>query len=165
MRSFFLSLLILVAGSGAHAQLEGSKTKPFIKPDPTKKAFGAPLTSEVNPITAEQAVSQFKSLSSKENGKTFLIEAQVEKVCEKKGCWMAVKAGDHDMRIIFKDYGFFVPPSLLGKKVLAEGYIKEKQLTLEETKHFVQDEGKDPSTVTAPIKDYQFVASGIKLVK
>ncbi len=76
---------------------------------------------------------------------------------------MTLQSSSRDMRVIFKDYGFFVPTTISGKTVLAEGIVTEKKLTLEQTKHFVADEGGDPSKVTEAITDYQFVATGVKI--
>jgi hypothetical protein len=159
-----LSTLLIIAtlGSTTYAQLEGSKTKPFIKPDETKTHFGAELTLKQKPIGVDEAISQFKT---KKSAGPFLLEAQIDQVCKKKGCWMTIKSKSRDMRVIFKDYSFFVPVSITGKNVLVEGSVTEKQLTLAETKHFVEDAGGDPSKVTEPMMDYQFVASGVKVIK
>ena len=64
----------------------------------------------------------------------------------------------------FKDYAFFVPPTLMGKTVLAQGELKKVAMTLEETKHYVKDAGGDPATVTEPRAHYELTASGV-LVK
>jgi len=48
---------------------------------------------------------------------TTKVEGTVEDVCKMKGCWMKVKTGDgQTMRVMFKDYGFFVPKDIVGKK-------------------------------------------------
>lgn len=155
-----LSMLILCATT--HAQLEGSKAKPFIKPDETKTQFGAPLVLKQKPIDVDEAINQFKT---KKAAGPFLLKAKIDQVCQKKGCWMTIKSKTRDMRVIFKDYSFFVPVSITGKNVLVEGSVTEKQLTLAETKHFVEDAGGDPSKVTEPMMDYQFVASGLKVTQ
>lgn len=157
-----IQLLIFISTSSAYAQLEGSKTKPFIKPDETKTQFGAELTLKQKPIEVDEAISQFKT---KKISGPFLLQAKIDQVCKKKGCWMTIKSKTRDMRVIFKDYSFFVPVSITGKNVLVEGSVTEKQLTLAETKHFVEDAGGDPSKVTEPMMDYQFVASGVKVIK
>lgn len=156
--SLFLALSISLT---AQAQLPGSKTKPFIKPDETKTAFGAEVNTTQKAVTVDEAITLFKDNKKQ----PVLLEAKIDKVCQKKGCWMTVKSSTRDMRVIFKDYGFFVPVSLAGKTVLTEGVVTEKKLTLEETKHFVKDEGGDPAKVTEPITDYQFVASGVQIKK
>lgn len=156
-----LTAILILTSLSAWAQLEGSKTKPYIKADATKTKFGADLTLKQKPITVDAAIAQFKN----NNKSPVVLEAKIDKVCQKKGCWMTVKSNTRDMRVIFKDYGFFVPVSIAGKTVLTEGVVTEKQLTLEETKHFVADEGGDPSKVTEPIMDYQFVATGVVVKK
>lgn len=158
----FIILSALTISLTSQAQLEGSKTKPFIKPDETKTQFGAPLTLKQKPIDVDEAIHQFKT--KKATG-PFLLQAKIDQVCKKKGCWMTIKSKTRDMRVIFKDYSFFVPVSITGKDVLVEGSVTEKQLTLAETKHFVEDAGGDPSKVTEPMMDYQFVASGVKVVQ
>lgn len=121
-----------------------------------KTSFGAPLTLKKSlPLT--QAITQFKANPEG----PLLVEATVDKVCQKKGCWMALKSTDSDVRVTFKDYGFFVPMSLIGKTVLVEGLISEKKLSLKETKHLVEDEGGDPKSVTKPRTEYQMVALGV----
>lgn len=120
--------------------------------------FGAPVTG-TKPVSVDAAIAQL----NKEN-KPVLMEAKVDKVCLKKGCWMALKSKTTDVRVTFKDYGFFVPVSLVGKTVWVEGQMSEKKLTLAQTKHYVEDEGGDPSKVTEARTDYQFLATGV-LVK
>lgn len=118
--------------------------------------YGAELTLK-NPVTVDTAMQEFK----KNPTKMFLIEAQVDKVCQQKGCWMTLKSKTSDLRITFKDYSFFVPLTLSGKTVLVEGILNAKKLTLAQTKHYVEDEGGDPSKVTKAITDYQMIATGV----
>ncbi|MEQ1723077.1 MAG: DUF4920 domain-containing protein [Pseudobdellovibrio sp.] len=120
--------------------------------------FGAPLTLK-DSVTVDAALDQFK----KNPKQTFLIEAQVDKVCQKKGCWMTLKSKTSDLRITFKDYGFFVPITLVGKTVLVEGTLDAKKLTLAQTKHYIEDEGGDASKVTEAKTDYQMIASGVSV--
>lgn len=121
--------------------------------------FGAPVKG-TKPVSVDRAIEQFK----KAKKPVLLVEAKVDKVCLKKGCWLALKSKTTDVRVTFKDYGFFVPVSLVGKTVWVEGQMSEKKLTLAQTKHYVEDEGGDPTKVTEARTDYQFVASGV-LVK
>ncbi len=161
MRNFSV-LFVLLMSLSAWSQLQGSKTKPYIKADAAKDKFGAELTLKEKAITVDEAIEKFKT--NKEVG-LVLLDAKIDKVCQKKGCWMTVKSKTRDMRVIFKDYGFFVPITIAGKNVLVEGSLKEEKLTLEETKHFVADEGGDPAKVTEPRTDYQFVATGVVVKK
>lgn len=105
--------------------------------------------------------------SSKNNPgqQLILFSARVEKVCKKKGCWMILKDGDLSARVTFKDYGFFVPTALIGQKVLVEGVLNKKEMTLKETKHFVEDGGGDPNKVKSPKTEFRVVASSVKILK
>ena len=62
------------------------------------------------------------------------MEANVEKVCTKKGCWMTLQGADKTFRVKFKDYQFFVPLSLIGKKVWVEGLVHRKKVSVADTK-------------------------------
>lgn len=155
-------ITVLLFSIAAFSQLPGSTTKPTIKADPKATKFGAELTLREAPITVDEALTKFKA---KQITGPVLLTAKIDKVCKKKGCWMTIKSKSDDMRVTFKDYGFFVPQNIVGKNVLVEGIIKEEILSLEQTKHFVQDEGGDPSKVTEAKTDYQFEASGVALVK
>ena len=56
------------------------------------------------------------------------VNGEVASVCKKKGCWMKMDMGEgNNMRITFKDYGFFVPLDCDGKVATIEGkaYIKK----------------------------------------
>jgi hypothetical protein len=154
-------LLTLVISLNVWSQLPGSTTKPTLKADPKATQFGAELTLKDAPLSVDEALEKFKA---KQITGPVLLTAKIDKVCKKKGCWMTIKSKSDDLRVTFKDYGFFVPQNIVGKNVLVEGVIKEEKLTLEETKHFVKDEGGDPSKVTEAKTDYQFVANGVKLV-
>lgn len=157
-----LILTTLTFTLSSWAQLPGSKTKPTIKADANASNFGAELTLKDAPLSVDEALEKFKA--NKITGPV-LLNAKIDKVCKKKGCWMTIKSKSEELRVTFKDYGFFVPQNIVGKNVLVEGIIKEEKLTLEQTKHFVQDEGGDPSKVTEAKTDYQFEASGVSLVK
>jgi hypothetical protein len=122
--------------------------------------FGADLTLK-DSITVDAAIK----MMAENKDKTVLLKAKVDKVCEKKGCWMALKSESTDVRVTFKDYGFFVPISLVGKTVLVQGQMSEKKLTLAQTKHYVEDAGGDPTKVTEPRNDYQFEAAGVVVLK
>ena len=76
----------------------------------SKDVFGSRITLD-KIITIEEALEQA-------DGKTeILIEAYVEKVCKNKGCWMSLKIPNDDLRVTFKNYGFFVPISIQDQKV------------------------------------------------
>jgi len=120
--------------------------------------YGAPIKAK-NPLTLQAALKQLDAAPSAD----VLIESQVDKVCVVKGCWMALTNNKDDVRVTFKDYGFFVPASIIGKTVIVEGKLEKVVMSLEDTKHYVKDAGGDPSTVTKPRTEYRIVASGVEV--
>ena len=125
-------------------------------------SFGNTLTINKS-MELKQVLKNFKDYRSK----NVLIEGVVKKVCLKKGCWMVVSSGKNQMRVTFKDYGFFVPNHILNKKVAVEGIIHRKWESEGETRHFMEDEGalkKDILKIKGGRAVYHFVASGVKVI-
>ena len=120
--------------------------------------YGAPIKTK-SPMSLQTAIKQ---LDSKPKANV-LVESKVDAVCVVKGCWMALTDTAGDVRVTFKDYGFFVPGSIIGKTVLVEGTLEKVVMSLEDTKHYVKDAGGDPSTVTEPRTEYRIVASGVQV--
>jgi hypothetical protein len=166
---YFTSMVVLLSISTAYGLKKGDGH------------YGAPLTLTES-ITLDQAIANLSSkgiaksdetatsgANTKANMKStqtpILVEAKVDSVCEKKGCWMGLKTETHTARVTFKDYKYFVPVSLKGKTVKVEGILEEKKLSLKETKHYVKDAGGDPSKVTEPSTEFHIVASGLEVVE
>jgi hypothetical protein len=120
--------------------------------------YGAQIASK-NPLTLQAALKKLDTAPTAD----VLIESKVDKVCVVKGCWMALTNDKDDVRVTFKDYGFFVPSTIIGKTVLVEGKLEKVVMSLEDTKHYVKDAGGDPSTVTKPRTEYRIVASGVQV--
>lgn len=120
--------------------------------------YGAPLTSR-QAISLDSALQQ---LAGKRTTQV-VVQSKVGKVCMAKGCWLGLTTASGEVRVTFKDYGFFVPQNLIGKTVLVEGLIEKVTLSLAETKHYIEDAGGDPSKVTQPRVEYRIVASGVEV--
>lgn len=120
--------------------------------------YGAPLASR-QAISLDAAIQKL----AKQNTAAVVVESKVDKVCTVKGCWLGLRNPSGEIRVTFKDYKFFVPPSLIGKTVLVEGVLEKVTLSLAESKHYVEDAGGDPATVTQPRVEYRIVASGVEV--
>ena len=118
--------------------------------------YGAPITLQ-RPQSLEAAISQV----SGEGSTDVLIEAKVDKVCQMKGCWLGLKGASSEIHATFANESFFVPSSLTGKTVLAQGRLTKAAMTLEETRQQVKDAGGDPATVKRPGVRYTLIATGI----
>jgi hypothetical protein len=94
------------------------------------------------------------------------LKATIDKTCEKKGCWMTVTDDEgNEVRVTFKDYGFFVPTEgAEGKEVVISGYAYRKTTELDMLKHFAEDAGKSQEeidAITEPKVEITFVANGV----
>ena len=94
------------------------------------------------------------------------LKGTVEAVCQAKGCWMTMKMPDgQDMRIKFKDYGFFVPKDIVGKTAIIKGEMNLKTIPVEEQRHYAEDGGMSREEAekkfTKEKKSYEFLAEGV----
>ena len=149
MKKELLFLLILLAPWTTNAQ--------------TTKSFG----KEINDKKAIAASALQEKMGVKETLET-KVTGTVESVCQVKGCWMKVKMSDGEtMRVMFKDYAFFVPKDLAGKTVVFEGEAQKKIVPVEHLQHYAADAGKtkeEIAKITEPKNELTFIADGV-LVK
>ena len=86
-----------------------------------------------------------------------------------KGCWMRVEMpGEETVMVRFKDYGFFVPKDIAGKRVLVEGKAFVSEVDEAERRHMAEDAGK-PDSLIAKITGSEmqkgFEASGVRIFR
>ena len=93
------------------------------------------------------------------------VSGTVESVCQVKGCWMKVKMDNGEtMRVMFKDYAFFVPKDIAGKTVVFEGEAQKKMVPVEHLQHYAKDAGKSKeeiAKITEPKEELTFIADGV----
>lgn len=111
-------------------------------------------------LIANQPLS--KGLQTKTE-KPIQVTGTIDKVCKKKGCWMVLKDGESQARILMKNYGFTVPVDCDGKQAAVEGTLKTRVFTEGQVKHLAEDGGEDPSKVTGTRTEYVITASGIRI--
>ena len=104
--------------------------------DTNKGVFGDQNTTEEDKINRQQlleALSENHSVQVK-------VEATINSICQKKGCWMYVDLNEEtEMLVRFKDYGFFVPMDASGNTAIIEGMAKVDTLSVEWLKHLKED--------------------------
>jgi hypothetical protein len=108
------------------------------------------------------------TLPAKMGGKDVMevkVTGTVESVCQVKGCWMTVKLADGEtMRVMFKDYGFFVPKDIAGKTVVFDGEAQKKIVPVEHLQHYALDAGKSKeeiAKITEAKSELTFIATGV----
>jgi hypothetical protein len=116
------------------------------------KTFGAPSHLSGAPLALADA------LQPANLNKPVRVQATVEEVCQMKGCWIVLTDGSRDVRVTFKDYGFFVPKDLAGKTVIAEGVIAEKTISEKTARHYAEDAGKSQDEINKIVGDQKGLA-------
>jgi len=128
-------------------------------------AYGAGITNE-RYVEFDDLMTE---MGKKDTVQATLI-ATVDEVCQVKGCWMTLNnglAGGPEIMVRFKDYGFFVPKDIGGRKVVVEGKAFISVTPVEELRHYAEDAGKSKEEImkiTAPEETYSFEATGVQVL-
>ncbi len=94
------------------------------------------------------------------------MAAPINQTCRAKGCWMTLDMGDEQqMRVRFKDYGFFVPTEgAEGKLAIVEGYAFIDTISVDHLRHLAEDAGKteeEIAMINTPEISINFEAHGV----
>jgi len=97
--------------------------------------------------------------------KPVLFEGTVQEVCQKKGCWMEIVAGDgkQSIRVTFKDYGFFVPKDAHGMIARTEGTFHTKVWSKEDADHLEGEGAQLVRNADGTATELGFIATGVEL--
>lgn len=115
-------------------------------------------------------LNQLTGLLATSDSAKVTIEAEVESVCQAKGCWMnLVDNGDEESAVFvkFKDYGFFMPLDIAGQRVIAQGVAYKEVTSVDELRHYAEDGGaskEELEKITEPKEELKFMAHGVKLL-
>ncbi|MEZ4722740.1 MAG: DUF4920 domain-containing protein [Flavobacteriales bacterium] len=154
----FVALLASCSGSVNHD--EATENVDTLAQAPAMAHFGDEITID-GAMAMDQVLAQ---LAGHDSVHTKLV-GTVEKVCQVKGCWMTMNVNENQgMHVSFKDYGFFVPKNIDGKEAIIEGYAYVDTMSVEELRHYAEDEGKsaeDIAAITEPETKLSFVAEGV----
>ncbi|MEH3113289.1 DUF4920 domain-containing protein [Pedobacter terrae] len=145
-----LSFCLFTALSFAQTTYNGQKFGEEVKPGNVKPA------AKMEAAMGDKKVADMK------------IEGKVVDVCKKKGCWITLEMPNGDpMRVTFKDYAFFMPMDIVGKKVVLDGLAKKQTISVETLRHYAEDAKKSPEEVakiTDPKKELAFEAKGVVIL-
>ncbi len=119
-------------------------------------------------ITADGAVSpaNFLAQVAGKDSVAMKLETKINETCKMKGCWMTVDLGNgEEMRVKFKDYGFFVPTEgANGKVAIMEGYAFTDTISVDHLRHLAEDAGRSAEEIAAisePEIGLNFEATGV----
>lgn len=103
-------------------------------------------------------------------GQPVKLEGTVAEVCQMKGCWLTLRAGDatfvriHVPRAEDGSYVFTVPKDLSGQRVIVAGTLAENAVSDAMQHHYADDAGTTPDPEAAS-SELQLTASGVLVEK
>jgi hypothetical protein len=152
--------------TSAHSNIASSQAKVVSKETQSDgMTFGKTISAK-GAVSYDDMRSKLSKTTKLDNVK---VTGMVEAVCQAKGCWMNIvsEKGAPSMHVDFKDYAFFMPKDLAGKKVVMLGNAVKKVISVEELCHFAADEGKSKEEIAKiknPKEEVTFVASGVLIL-
>lgn len=157
-------MILLLLGGCQQARKQSEPVEETAAED-TYSAVGTPISGDMAMAADEMALAY----TNLQPGDTIpaRFEGEVLSVCQMKGCWMRLSLPeDQTVMVRFKDYGFFVPKDIAGRKVLVDGRAFVSEVDEEERRHMAEDAGQ-PDSLIAQIKGAEremgFEASGVRI--
>jgi len=163
-RHLYLKCSIVAMALGvAGVSLAADESKVIRLSEPVEQTadsetFGAPLNESVPAVS----LSDLAGDGGEYVGQSVRVIARVAEVCQSKGCFFIAQEGSSVVRISFKNYGFFVPTDISGKRVTFVGEVVAREVTADEADHYAEDLGTATSPV-APGKVYEIVATSVRV--
>lgn len=169
MRTLFLFVTVLALGACANntEKAEINKDGADIVVDaPAIEVYGDSTITEAGAMDPAGFLAEMEGKDSL-NAK---LKTVVTEACSRKGCWMKLDMGNgKEMRVRFKDYGFFVPTEgMEGKQVVVEGKAYTDTTSVEDLRHYAEDAGKSEEEIAAinePMIETSFEANGVIIEK
>ncbi len=156
--------LLLLACSQAPAPV----AEPVLPPPTAEVALAPPadrLGVDVDPAAA-LPVDQLIAEADQWVGKELTVKGVIREVCQKKGCWHTIGTSNPEVNVMVKDkeYAIFLPADAAGKTVVVKGTFSSEVMPLEEAKHYAEDAGKDPASITVAPKTFLMDAVGVRVM-
>lgn len=151
MSRYLIVVLAIVAQACNHHSETASESHAYL-------TFG----SEIEASDAQDFTTFMSDFSG--DSTQVKLSGTINAVCQEKGCWLTISDHDRELRVTFKDYGFFVPKDAAGKPVIVEGVLKRSVVDVATLKHYAEDEGKSQEEIDAITEaqaTYSFVADGV----
>ncbi|MFD1614817.1 DUF4920 domain-containing protein [Gelatiniphilus marinus] len=165
MKPITLLIICVFLLNSCKNKTENPEPKPVIAEKISYKSFGDSIIAD-DAIAAKSMASHYKTMAVGDSIDA-KITATVKKVCQAKGCWMTLDLGeDEEVMVKFKDYAIFMPKDIGGKEVIINGKAYVKEVSVDEQRHYAEDEGQSAeaiASITKPKKTYSFEANGVLL--
>ena len=159
--SLFIVLLVFTISINAQTDTtEAEKIEPKELADGT--LYGTDINADMTIISVTDIFNDLKGYE----GKTVVVQGDMSEICRSGGCWTIITDGNNYLRALTL-HKFILPKEMdiTDKKAVIEGEFAVKEITEEQAKHFAEESGKDPNTITGPQTMYRIKATGIKILK
>jgi hypothetical protein len=148
------------------ASCSSNKNKPSATAVNDGKHFG-------NTIDGKKAMSYEQLIAKMEKTEAMdaKVSGKINGVCQKKGCWMTMvsdQPGKPEMRVTFKNYAFFMPKDLAGKRVVIDGKASVTVTSVADLRHYAEDAKKSKAEIEAikePLRELTFEAAGVLILE
>jgi hypothetical protein len=122
--------------------------------------YGNTTWESTESLSTEQLVS---SLIGKDS--VFAtVNGTIGSVCQAKGCWMAMNAGEQEIFVKFKDYGFFVPMNSATHEATMQGWAYADTVSVKDQIEYAKDAEateEEIAAITEPEVKLTFMAEGV----
>lgn len=162
---YLLPILFLFIALSVYAQTDDMK-KEGEKPEPKELTDGTLYGADITAGATILSVADIFADTTGYSGKTVVVKGSMIEICRNAGCWTVLSDGTNNIRAMTL-HKFVMPKDmdLTGKVAVVEGIFSIKEITEEQAKHYTEEAGNDPNTITGPQKMYRIVATGIKILK
>ena len=133
--------------------------------------YGAEFTIDADPMSLGEALALLDGAEDGETSETVKVEADINRVCQSKGCWFTLEQSEVDVpvRVRMVDYGFLVPRNTEDAHTVIEGTLEAKTIDEELAQHYAEDvaeeTGEEPEQVEGPQDTYRFTATGLSMTR
>ena len=154
MKKIFFALVVLAAFACTETKEEAIEGTLVGK-------YGEEITED-GTISTDDMVAML----AKSDSVAVKVKGEITATCAMKGCWMnLVMPNGDEMRVTFKDYGFFVPKEgMEGNLAIIDGVVTRTLTDVATLKHYAEDAGKPQEEIDAITEDKEelaFVANGV----
>lgn len=113
---------------------------------PAAAHFGQPIT-----VAADTSLADVVKTPAAFKGKTIATHGTVTRVCQERGCWMAIKDDSGSATVRMHGHAFFVPTTSSGKHARVQGDV------------MLTKDGKECDEMEAAGADLEIDATGVDL--
>lgn len=168
MRMLLIALLMTgLTGACQEASNDTAASEETAAEEQVEAAFFGEKFDVFTPVASTDLASQMADGQTLED---IQVSGEVLAACKMKGCWMTMPLGeDQEMRVTFKDYGFFVPKDCAGQTATIQGRAYYDTTSVEDLRHYAVDGGMTEEEAaekyTEPEIAISFEATGVTLAE